>query len=954
MTVGAMKKKIFAILIAVLVSINMFSTVGLAAGNTETELNSDSVMTTENVEPEPDSNSVITTDNIEAEPDSDLVTTADNIEAEPDSDLVTTADNIEAEPDSDSMTTADNTEAVQVIVSETTDDAQKAIILMGDSYASGPGKLVTGLTDSGGQYWPNCVAGKLEQYTCYTYACGGTGFISYWNGYTIPILLDSAIQDCEDGNLTEAENVKWIIVAAGYNDRHEKYDPDVIRANIKQFAETATTAFPNAKIAIGVVGWCRSDKDGASDIQDRISDVVVPLYRESAAAAGIYYISNLEYLLRNHDEAFSSDFVHPSKQGSDLIASYISDFVCNQDSDTTEIEYYYPDGSLYGEQMIDNVSTDMIVHPEIDLGDGIRIDGWERDSNFQSAEYSGAVSLQDWVDENGSYTQLYGVFSSEESTFTGFKKAGSTWWYFCDGQIWNGSPFDVEANLDGSDGRWLVDSTGRCEKIIKNGVVIEDGVYHYYIDDVMQKWLITDANGDRYYAGSDGVLVRNKVVKFNDTSIGWLYFGNDGKAKKWLITTSNGDRYYAGSDGKLVRNKVIKFNDTSIGWLYFGNDGKVVKWLITAPNGDRYYAGSDGKLTRNKVIKFNDTSIGWLYFGNDGKAEKWLINAPNGDRYYAGADGKLVRNKLVRFNDEKLGWLYFGDDAKVAKARIVSDGGKYYYATRVDGRIMRTKGSIILNGNRYYAYDGGVLARKAWVTIGSNQYYYQSNGVMAVSRWVGAYYVDSAGKRLSGYTSTAGTSGAENVIWEELFEKYKNDAGVSNLIFVKYTGGTTANVYLYHKNNGSWSRVVSCSGYVGRNGIDKVKEGDGKTPTGTYSLTGALGIKNKPTTSLPYTKITSTMYWCADQNYYNQLVDVAAHPHSCKGEHLINYSGYYNYVITYAYNASYTYGKGSALFFHCTANGSTKTAGCVAISEANVLKIMKYVGVGDKICIYHE
>ena len=62
----------------------------------------------------------------------------------------------------------------------------------------------------------------------------------------------------------------------------------------------------------------------------------------------------------------------------------------------------------------------------------------------------------------------------------------------------------------------------------KNGVVIEDGVYHYYINDIMQQWLITTESGDRYYAGADGELARNEVIRFSDSNIGWLYFGDDG------------------------------------------------------------------------------------------------------------------------------------------------------------------------------------------------------------------------------------------------------------------------------------------------------------------------------------------------------------------------------------------------------------------------------------------
>ena len=219
---------------------------------------------------------------------------------------------------------------------------------------------------------------------------------------------------------------------------------------------------------------------------------------------------------------------------------------------------------------------------------------------------------------------------------------------------------------------------------VKSPIVQENGAYYYYKDGVIQKWLFTDEDGNYYYGGSDGKLAINKLIKFNDSKYGWMYFGSDGKAKKWLITLSNGDRYYVGSDAKLVRNKLIKFNNSQYGWMYFGSDGKAVKWLFTTSNGNRYYGGSDGKLAQNKLIKFNN---------------------------------------------ESLGWLYFGSDATVQKAKIVKVGGNYYYATRVDGRIMRTKGWIILNGNKYYAETGGALVTNTWKKIGSKWYHFTATGI---------------------------------------------------------------------------------------------------------------------------------------------------------------------------------------------------------------------------------
>ena len=88
-----------------------------------------------------------------------------------------------------------------------------------------------------------------------------------------------------------------------------------------------------------------------------------------------------------------------------------------------------------------------------------------------------------------------------------------------------------------------------------------------------------------------------------------------------------------------------------------------------------------------------------------------------------------MRNKLIKFNNDSLGWLYFENDGKAAKAKIIVVGGNYYYSTRVDGRIMRTRGWIILNENKYYASDGGPLLRNTWKKIGGTWYHFSSTGI---------------------------------------------------------------------------------------------------------------------------------------------------------------------------------------------------------------------------------
>lgn len=193
----------------------------------------------------------------------------------------------------------------------------------------------------------------------------------------------------------------------------------------------------------------------------------------------------------------------------------------------------------------------------------------------------------------------------------------------------------------------------------------------------------------------------------------------------------------------------------------------------------------------------------------------------------------------------------------------------------------------------------------------------------------------------------------DNPVWDSLLEEYGDDDAIPNLIFVKHTSGSKAIVQVYSKKKSQWKKTLECVGWVGRNGIDKVKAGDRRTPTGTFSVTSAFGIKAKPKTSLPYVKVNKYMYWCGDKKYYNRLIDIRKKKHNCRGEHLIRYTGYYDYGLFMDFNSKNVYLKGSAIFFHCK-KVANYTAGCVAVEKKNMLKILREIKLGTKICIYDE
>lgn len=189
--------------------------------------------------------------------------------------------------------------------------------------------------------------------------------------------------------------------------------------------------------------------------------------------------------------------------------------------------------------------------------------------------------------------------------------------------------------------------------------------------------------------------------------------------------------------------------------------------------------------------------------------------------------------------------------------------------------------------------------------------------------------------------------------WKLLLKKYKKSKKVNQLVFVKYKGGSKADVLLYEKIDRKFRKVFTCAGYVGKYGINKKREGDKRTPTGTYGFTKAFGIKSNPGSKIKYTKLNSYLYWSADRKYYNQMIDIRKVKASRAGEHLIRYRPHYNYALAIDYNNKCIYKKGAAIFLHCTGR-NPYTAGCVAVSEKYMKKIMQTVDKNAKICIYSK
>ncbi|WP_440931637.1 L,D-transpeptidase family protein [Candidatus Pelagibacter sp.] len=141
---------------------------------------------------------------------------------------------------------------------------------------------------------------------------------------------------------------------------------------------------------------------------------------------------------------------------------------------------------------------------------------------------------------------------------------------------------------------------------------------------------------------------------------------------------------------------------------------------------------------------------------------------------------------------------------------------------------------------------------------------------------------------------------------------------------------------------------------IGKNGKSfNKKEGDLKTPKGTFSLGPLFYRKDKitnPRTKLSKIPIKKNMGWCddADNKFYNKPILIDK---KIRHEKMFRNDDIYNLVIVINYNTkNIIKNKGSAIFIHLT-NNYKKTRGCIALKENDMLVLLKMINKNTKIKI---
>lgn len=132
------------------------------------------------------------------------------------------------------------------------------------------------------------------------------------------------------------------------------------------------------------------------------------------------------------------------------------------------------------------------------------------------------------------------------------------------------------------------------------------------------------------------------------------------------------------------------------------------------------------------------------------------------------------------------------------------------------------------------------------------------------------------------------------------------------------------------------------------------REGDGKTPAGTYPLRKVFYRPDReeaPLTVLPTAPLSADYGWCddAESSHYNKLVRL---PFGPSHEKMWREDALYDLILVLGHNDDPVVPKmGSAIFLHVAREGFTPTMGCVALEKSALRRFLRQVKSDDRIKI---
>lgn len=176
----------------------------------------------------------------------------------------------------------------------------------------------------------------------------------------------------------------------------------------------------------------------------------------------------------------------------------------------------------------------------------------------------------------------------------------------------------------------------------------------------------------------------------------------------------------------------------------------------------------------------------------------------------------------------------------------------------------------------------------------------------------------------------------------------------TQVISVVGVGGSKAKMDVYQRTATGWQAVAAgIDTHVGSAGMaPRAKSGYPATPMGIFTLPFAFGTAPNPGGGLKYVQVSANHWWDGDDQSptFNtmQVCQKAQCPfNTAESENL--QIPQYKHAVVMGVNDARTPGDGAAFFFHTTDGGPT--AGCVAIDDDTLVKIIQWLRPGALIAI---
>ena len=158
-------------------------------------------------------------------------------------------------------------------------------------------------------------------------------------------------------------------------------------------------------------------------------------------------------------------------------------------------------------------------------------------------------------------------------------------------------------------------------------------------------------------------------------------------------------------------------------------------------------------------------------------------------------------------------------------------------------------------------------------------------------------------------------------------------------------GATYATLTAYRRSAGHWRRVLGpWTARIGRGGFAPPglkREGDGRTPSGTFRFGFFFGVLANPGVRFGYRQSQPYDFWDDDpaSPRYNEWVN-RRRAEPGRSPEPMDVSGY-DYGAVIAYNTARTPGLGSGIFLHV--NIGIATAGCVTLPMGELLRVLRWL-----------